>query len=110
MLPWMGYDTDLFLFSNVSEERTGLPFVVWIRPRGDSRHDVRIKLSPTIASDPHEFTTVAVRPSVHLIEGEMDTSEFHLLKAWIEQNRDTLISYWEGEIDTQDALAALKKI
>jgi hypothetical protein len=40
----------------------------------------------------------------------MDSGEFGQLQRWIERNRQTLIAYWEGEIDAQDALEALVKL
>ena len=40
----------------------------------------------------------------------MSSGDFEQLRQWIERNRATLIAYWEGEIDTQDALEALVKL
>jgi len=40
----------------------------------------------------------------------MSGGDFVLLREWIEKNRATLVSYWEGDIDTQDALEALTKV
>ena len=99
-----------FEMANLFPKHTGLPFVVWISVRGGARHDVRVKVSASAKAIPDEMTTVGIRPDVHVIEGEMDADAFNLLKGWIELNRDTLVSYWEGEIDTQDALEALTKV
>jgi len=96
--------------ANLFPKHTGLPFVVWISVRGGARHDVRVKVSASAKAVPGEMATVGIRPEVHLIDGEMDAGAFGQLKTWIELNRDTLISYWEGEIDTQDALEALVKV
>jgi predicted RNase H-like HicB family nuclease len=68
------------------------------------------KVSANSKAMPDEMTTVGIRPEVRVIEGEMDADSFERLKAWIELNRATLISYWEGDIDTQDALDALAKV
>ena len=43
---------DLYTMSNLSPRRTGLPFVVWISPKGGALHDVRVKVSRT-RSDHH---------------------------------------------------------
>lgn len=88
-----------FEMANLFPKHTGLPFVVWISTRGGARHDVRVKVSANAKAMPGE-----------IIEGEMDAEAFRLLEAWICLNRSPLISYWEGEIDTQDALEALSKI
>lgn len=99
-----------FEMANLFPKHTGLPFVVWISVRGGARHDVRVKVSHSAKAIPGEMTTVGIRPDVHVIEGEMDPNDLNRLTAWIQLNRATLISYWEGDIDTQDALDALTKV
>lgn len=64
-------DLDLFLMSNLSPRKTGLPFVVWISPRGGARHDVRVKVSLHAKAQSGEFVTVSVRPDVRVLEGEL---------------------------------------
>jgi hypothetical protein len=99
-----------FEMANLFPKHTGLPFVVWISVKGGARHDVRVKVSANANTMPGEMTTVALRPEVHVIEGEMDPQALKLLTKWIEANRKTLITYWQGEIDTLDAIKALTKI
>jgi hypothetical protein len=99
-----------FEMSNLFPKHTGLPFVVWISVRGGARHDVRVKVSSNAKAMPGNMATVGIRPDVQILEGEVDPASFDLLKAWIELNRATLISYWDGDIDTQDALEALAKV
>ena len=33
---------DLFEMANLYPDTTGLPMTVWVSPRGDARHDVRV--------------------------------------------------------------------
>jgi hypothetical protein len=100
-----------FDMANLRPERTGLPFVVFISQRGGARHDVRIKLARSARVRPSEMLTVALRPRPRLIRGEMNASEFDILRRWIELNRDVLIDYWNGDIEyTEDALAAVRPI
>ncbi len=55
--------------------------------------------------------TVSVRPDVELIAGNLSSSNLHLVRDWIELNRDTIVKYWNGDIlYTDEALAALKKL
>ncbi len=98
-----------FEMANLFPKHTGLPFVVWISVRGGARHDVRVKVSADAKAMPGDMATVGIRP-VQVLEGEVDANGLNLLQAWIELNRATLISYWEGQIDTQDALEALVKV
>ena len=99
-----------FEMANLFPKHTGLPFVVWISVRGGARHDVRVKVSRNAKAMPGDMASVGIRPDVHIIEGEMDANDFSLLKAWIEKNQQTLVSYWEGEIDTLDAIGSLVKL
>ena len=69
-----------FEMANLFPKHTGLPFVVWISVRG------------------------------FVIAGEKDAETFDQLSKWIELNRATLIAYWKGEIDTQDALETLSRL
>lgn len=56
------------------------------------------------------MASVGLRPEVQIIEGVINPADFELLKSSIERNRATLISYWDGDIDTFDAIAKLVKI
>ena len=96
--------------ANLFPKHTGLPFVVWISVRGGARHDVRVKVSSNNKAMPGDMASVAIRPDVAIVEGLMPGDDFQLLKRWIDLNRQTLVDYWNSEIDTQDAIAALVKI
>ena len=104
------HDSDLAAWANLFPKHTGLPFVVWISYRGGAKHDVRVKVSRSAKAIPEEMVSVGIRPTVHVIEGEIDTRDLGLLEAWIKLNQATLLAYWEGDIDTQDALEALTKV
>jgi hypothetical protein len=99
-----------FEMANLFPKHTSLPFVVWISYRGGARHDVRIKVSHNTKAMPSNMISVAIRPYIHIVEGTMDSGEFDQLRQWIERNRVVLIAYWDGVIDTQDALEALVKV
>src|SRR5260370_17702883 len=94
--------------ANLCPERTGLPFVVFISQKGGARHDVRVKVAPGAKARPSEMITVAIRPSVRVVRGTLDPRELALLTRWINRNLDTLIKYWDGDIEyTEDAIAAI---
>jgi hypothetical protein len=104
-------ELDLFLMSNLSPKKTGLPFVVWISPRGNARHDVRVKVSRSPKAMPEEFITVAVRPEIRIMGGALPLSDFNLLKRWIELNQEALVRFWNGDIEyTEDVLNELKSL
>ena len=100
----------LFEIANLFSKHTGLPFVVWISYKGSAQHDVRVKVSPGPNALPSQMTSVAIRPKVHVVEGKMSANHLALLMKWIELNRDVLVRYWDGDIDTKDAIDAIRPI
>lgn len=101
---------DYFEMANLFPKHTGLPFVVWISVKGDAQNDVRIKVSPGAKALPSEMSSVAIRPAVEVKKGHLGSSDLELLKRWVELNRETILKYRESEIDTQDAVNALRPI
>ena len=94
--------------ANLRPERTGLPFVVFISQRGGARHDVRVKVASGAKVRRSEMVTVAIRPNVRVVRGRLDPHDLALLVRWISLNVDTLIRYWDGDIEyTEDAVAAI---
>ncbi len=94
--------------ANLFPKHTGLPFVVWISVRGNAKHDVRVKVSPTANAQDEGLISIAIMPKIRTIGGKLSGDHLALLTAWIELNRTTIIQYWNGEIDTVDALASLR--
>ena len=105
-------DSDLlFEMANLVQRDTGLPFVVWIFPKGNARHDVRVKVSSGPKAVPSEMVSVAIRPTVHVIEGKMSASELKLLSKLVELNRDVLVRSWDGDIEsTKEAINLIRPI
>lgn len=101
---------DFYDMANLFPRHTGLPFAVWISVRGNARHDVRIKVSPGSKAQPEEVVSVGIRPTIQAMEGEIEAEDMKLLTNWIEMNRKTIIDYWDGEIDTVDAVIAIRPI
>ena len=105
-------EESFFFMANLHPKRTGLPFVIWISEQsGREGHDVRVKVSlgPRMkATDP--LISVGLRPQTHIVEGKMNAAQFGLLKQWIELNREILIAYWEGRLDTGDFIEKIKKV
>jgi hypothetical protein len=55
--------------------------------------------------------SVAIRPELRVIEGSVKANDLALLRSWVELNRDVLVRYWDGDIEsTKEALAAIRAI
>lgn len=95
---------ELFEMANLFPRRTGLPMTVWVSPRGNARHDVRIKVN--IAHGDHmniaNTAVVGVRPAPHLISGQLSPDDERAVFQWVSLNTAVLIAYWDGQIDTID--------
>ncbi len=85
--------------------------MVWISQKAGAPHDVRVKVSKGPKVHPSELISVAIRPDVQVVGGAMSAHDLSLLRKWVELNLDTIVRYWDGEIEyTEDAIAALKPI
>ncbi|MBV8451259.1 MAG: hypothetical protein JOZ29_03180 [Deltaproteobacteria bacterium] len=103
---------DLFEMANLFPGTTGLPMTVWVSPRGNSRHDIRVKVNLTHGNqmNPSNTAVVGVRPSPHMITGNLSPDNEKAVFQWISLNEAALLAYWEGEIDTIQLGHALKAL
>lgn len=105
-------EDELFEMANLYPRTTGLPMTVWVSPRGGARHDARVKVS--IQGDdrmvPEGAAVMGIRREPRLIEGGLGRAEFEAAAAWIALNRDALLAFWEGEIDTIELGQKLRKV
>jgi hypothetical protein len=93
---------DLFEMANLFPRTTGLPMTVWVSPRGNARHDVRIKVNLAHGNQMNAANTavVGVRPSPHIITGQLLPNEERAVFQWLALNMTALVAYWDGQIDT----------
>jgi hypothetical protein len=103
-------DCDFYMMSNLESTRTGLPFVVWITTLGGALSDVYVMTSRSFAAIPSEMVTVAIFPTVHVVEGVMNASDLKLLSKWVDLNREVLIGHWAGEIPYASSIEAINAI
>ena len=93
---------DLFDMANLFPRTTGLPMTIWVSPRGNARHDVRIRVNMTHGNQMNVANTavVGVRPGPHLIAGQLSPDDERGVFEWIALNTAALVAYWDGQIDT----------
>jgi hypothetical protein len=85
---------------------------VWVSPRGNARHNVRVKVNMTHGDQMTISNTavVGVRPSPHIITGQLSSRDEQAVFEWVALNTDALIEYREGRIDTIQLGQALKRV
>jgi hypothetical protein len=93
---------DLFEMANLFPRTTGLPMTVWVSPRGNARHDLRVKVNMTHGNQMSATNTavVGIRPAPHLIAGRLSPEDQRAVFQWVALNAGALVSYWDGQIDT----------
>jgi hypothetical protein len=105
-------EDDLFEMANLFPRSTGLPMTLWVSPRGGARHDVRVKVNMTHGNqmDVGNAAVVGLRPTPHVIAGELAPGDAQAVAAWVSLNLATLLDDGNGEIDTLHMAQRLRKL
>lgn len=103
---------DLFEMANLYPDTTGLPMTIWVSPRGNARHDVRVTVNMTHGEQMNIANTaiVGVRPTPRVITGQLSPADAQAVAQWIELNTEALVAYWDGRIDTARMIHQLKTL
>ena len=103
---------DLFEMANLYPDTTGLPMTVWVSPRGNARHDVRVKVNMTHGNQMNIDNTavVSVRPTPRVIAGQLSPADAQAVFQWISLNAGALVEYWEGRFDTAQLIQSLRPL
>ena len=98
--------------ANLYPRETGLPMIVWVRPRDRARHDARIKVCMTHGNrmDTTNCAVVTIRLKPRVLTGKLDPRDFAAVARWIAQNRDALIGYWDGELSTVEFVTKMQRL
>jgi hypothetical protein len=101
---------DIFFMTNLSPRMTGLPMSIWVSPRGNARHDVRIKVNITHGTRMtfDNMAVVAVRPAPRVLAGRLSPADRRVVADWIRLNYDAIIAYWDAQLDTGQFLERLR--
>src|SRR5262245_44564031 len=77
-------DRDLFEMANFYPDPTGLPMTVWVSPRGNDRHDVRVKVNMTHGNQMNiaDTAVVGVRPAPRVNAGELSPADTQAVFRW----------------------------
>ncbi len=105
-------EEDLFDMANLFPATTGLPMTVWVSPRGNARHDVRIKANMAHGNQmsPANTAVVGVRPSPRVIAGRLSADDERAVRDWITLNSAAIIAYRQGDIDTVQLAQLLRPL
>jgi hypothetical protein len=113
MRPVRAPETDeLFEMANLFPRTTGLPMTVWVSPRGNARHDVRVKVNLTHGDQMNIANTavVGVRPTPHVIAGQLSLDDQRVVFEWVSLNTAALVAYRDVRIDTIEFVQLLEQL
>lgn len=86
----------LYEMASLPPHQTGLPFAVWVSPRGGAKHDARIKVTtPPYGSHPE--AVYQIRP-FGFVEGQrwLSSQQEQELEAWVALNEAPLVDFWRA--------------
>jgi hypothetical protein len=103
---------DIFHMTNLSPRMTGLPMSVGVSPRGNARHDVRVKVNMTHGRQMtiENTAVVAVRPAPPVVAGRLNADDRRVVYDWIRLNLDAITAYWNEELDTSEFIERPKHV
>ena len=85
---------------------------VWVSPRGNARHDVRVKVNMIHGNQMNIANTavVAVHPQPRVVIGRLSSTDEQAVFAWVTLNEAALADYWDGRVDTAGLVGRLRRI
>lgn len=97
---------------NLSPKTTGLPTVIYISVKGNSKHFARIKASSKrgdkLKADSLITITIGDEPVVIGNKGDLTAKDIHQLIDFVIVNKVVLLSYWNEEIDTAELIDEIR--
>ena len=108
---WSGEEDLLFEMSNCRTKTTGLPMVVYVSTKyvggKEIQHGPRIKVAKTYDQKFNSFDSISItisdEPEV-IGEHQLSRKDIELVKKFIIINKEVLLAYWDGDIETIDML------
>ena len=102
---------NVWAMSNIRPKNTGLPMIIWIKPKGNEQHGPRIKVQKEHGEKAKEGFWVSVtiedRPKVI---GDLSKKDEKLVKKFIKLNKEVLLDVWNDILDPYDAINKFTKI
>jgi hypothetical protein len=98
---------------NKTTKWTGIHNTIFVSPKGQVRHDARIKVAidPPVTYSPHGKTcSVSVETGDYVIGERMDSKLARQVKRFVELNRETLLDFWHYRIGNDELDQRLRRI
>ena len=101
----------MYEMANLTKTITGIIPVIFCSPKGDARHECRVKVSNVIGKMTAE-DTFSIELKDLSVNGyrKLPADQLESVKWWIHQNRFAILDYWKERTDTRDFMNSLKSI
>src|SRR5690349_10779228 len=98
--------------TNFSPRMTGLPMSIWVSPRGNTRHDARIKVNMIHGRQMSIDNTavIALRPVPRVVAGRLGPDDRRLVHDGMKLDYEAVLAYWNEEIETDELIERLKRL
>jgi len=111
-------EDQLWEMANFRPKSTGLSVNIYISTgevEGKKmKHGPRIKVSRTYSENFTPFDsfsiTISSNPSIEGDIGEIKQKDMKKIFSFIKQNKETLLAYWDGDLDTADLIYSIEKV
>jgi NAD(P)H-dependent FMN reductase len=94
------------------KDATGVDNTIWISPKGRTRHAacVKVAIDPPDSLDATSQTASVAVHDGSVTEGQVPIALLRQVQEFVRVNRDILMDYWEGRIDTRQLDQRLQPI
>jgi hypothetical protein len=107
------HDDRLFETANLRQKTTGLPMVIWVSEKGHTKHGPRVKVSITHShkADISNTVSISIGDEPDIVAGTgLSYHDIELIRKYIKLNKEALLDYWYGNIDTAELIEKLVKL
>lgn len=100
----------LWEMANLRPKTTGLPMVIWVKPKTTEKHGPRLKVQLSHGSKVKEgeWVSVTIENEPKVIGKGLKDSDFNLVSAFIITNKDGLLKLWKDQIDPVEFAKGIK--
>lgn len=110
-------DEFLWEMANLSSKATGIDSVFICASQaqdGAKKDGPRVKASAHLTSniDTNDLFVLSIQDNPAILAGEcfLPSDSLEDVKDWVSKNKETLLSYWKGELATDEFIEQLQKV
>jgi hypothetical protein len=105
-------EVDMFEMSNLRPDKTGLSNVIWVSYKGKAKHGPRIKIVTDRGSkvSMENMVSMTISDDPKVIGKGLRGEDEKLIRDFVIKNKDVLLDYWEGNLDTAEMVQLINKV